>query len=106
MSKYLLVLTTLPTEELARQLAAQLVEQKLAACINILPAMTSIYQWQGKLEQGTEHQMLIKTRQDCYAQLEKFILAQHPYELPEIIAVPITQGLPEYLQWISDARTS
>jgi periplasmic divalent cation tolerance protein len=102
MSDYLLVLTTLPTDELARQVATQLVERKLAACVNILPQMTSIYPWQGKLEQGTEHLMMIKTHRDRYTSLVEHIRKQHPYELPEIIAVPIEKGLPEYLQWIRD----
>lgn len=106
MSNHLLVLSTLPSQELAEQLATQLVEQQLAACINILPSMTSIYKWQGKLEQGSEHLLMIKTTKDRYSALADYIHKQHPYELPEIIALPIEQGLPEYLQWISDATTS
>ncbi len=92
----------MPDHDSARRLAESLVEHQLAACVNILPPMTAIYKWQGKLEQGDEHLLLIKTHKECYSALAEAIRNQHPYELPEIIAVPIEQGLPEYLQWISE----
>ncbi len=92
----------MPDNTGARRLADSLVEQGLAACVNILPQMTAIYKWQGKLEHGNEQLLLIKTRKECYSALTEYILDQHPYELPEIIAVPIENGLPEYLKWISE----
>ncbi len=100
-SPYRLVLCTCPNHEAAEQLATLLVEQRLAACINIVPGLTSIYRWQGKLEQGTEELLLIKTTQNRYAALENTIQQQHPYELPEIIAVTLDEGLPDYLRWIT-----
>jgi periplasmic divalent cation tolerance protein len=98
----LLVLTNVPDAALARALAQQLVEQRLAACVNILPAVQSIYQWQGAVEQADEITLLIKTEQARYAQLEAAIKAMHPYHVPEIIALPIVAGLPAYLDWIAN----
>lgn len=106
MSDTLLILTTLPDQAAAEQLAARLLSQKLAACINILPAMTSLYMWKGKLERGQEHLLLIKTQRDCYETLETEIRNRHPYELPEIIGVPVTAGLSDYLAWIAENTTS
>lgn len=102
MSDALLVLTTLPDQTAAKQLAEHLLSQKLAACINILPTMTSLYMWQGKLERGQEHLLLIKTQRDRYEALETEIRNRHPYELPEIIGVPVTAGLSGYLAWIAE----
>ncbi len=97
---YQLIMTTCPDQKTAEALATLLVEKKLAACINILPEMTSIYTWKGRIEIGREHLLLVKTRGDRYQEIADCIHSNHPYELPEIIAVPIDQGLPEYLQWI------
>lgn len=99
-SEVLLVFTNLPDATNARQLARQLVERQLAACVNILPAVQSCYRWQGRLEESTEVPLLIKTTAAGYAALESAIRAQHPYELPEIVAIPVTQGLPAYLSWV------
>jgi periplasmic divalent cation tolerance protein len=96
-------MTTLPDEEQAKALARILVTRKLAACINILPKMTSIYEWQGKLEQGEEHLLIIKTEQNRLAELQETIKEAHPYELPEIIVVPIVGGYEPYLNWISNS---
>lgn len=96
----LLILTTMPDEAGANRLARTLIEGSLAACVNILPAMQSIYSWKGNLQQGTEQQLLIKTLEKHYHAVETCIHDNHPYELPEIIAVPISKGLPEYMQWI------
>jgi periplasmic divalent cation tolerance protein len=96
----LLVVTSLPDRESAEKLAGLLVERRLAACVNILAACTSVYRWHGAIQQDEEHPLLIKTVQDRYAELEASIRANHPYELPEIIAVPIADGLPAYLQWV------
>lgn len=96
----LLVLTNLPDQASAEKLARKLVSGKLAACVNILAPCTSIYQWQGKLEQAAEIPMLIKTTSKVYPALETAIRENHPYELPEIVQVPITGGLPAYIQWL------
>ena len=102
----LLVITNLPDRASAEMLAAQLIEQHLAACVNLLAPCDSIYRWGGEIQRDAEHPLLIKTTRDRYAELEALIRANHPYELPEIIAVTIVQGLPAYLQWIvSETRT-
>jgi periplasmic divalent cation tolerance protein len=102
MDDHIIMLTTLPDEAAARELARALISARLAACINIMPRMTSIYSWKGKLEEGQEHLLIIKTRSERYAAIERAIKAQHPYELPEIIATPISHGLPEYMNWIDE----
>lgn len=97
----LLVLTNLPDAYSAHALAGALVEARLAACVNILAPSRSVYRWQGKLENAEEVPVLIKTTAARYAELEAAIRARHPYELPEIIAVPIDRGLPAYLEWVT-----
>ncbi len=97
----LLILTTAPNDASAEQIAHALVEPGLAACVNILPGMRSIYKWKGILETGQEQLLLIKAAQSAYPAIEKEIQALHPYELPEIIAVSIDAGLPAYLDWIA-----
>jgi periplasmic divalent cation tolerance protein len=96
----LLVLTNLPDEASAHTLATALIEARLAACVNILAPCRSVYRWQWRIEDATEVPLLIKTTADRYPALEAAIRAQHPYELPEIIAVPIDRGLPDYLAWV------
>ncbi len=97
----LLVLTNLPDRAAAERLADSLVEKRLAACVNILAPCRSVYRWQGAMQHDEEHPMLIKTSAGRYAELEAAIRAGHPYELPEIIAVPIERGLPPYLDWVA-----
>ena len=99
-----LVITNLPDRDSALKLAHALVEKRLAACINILSPCRSIYRWQGKVEDAEEFPMLIKTMRSRYPELEAAIRAGHPYELPEIIAVPLAGGLRAYLEWV-DAET-
>jgi periplasmic divalent cation tolerance protein len=96
----ILILTSAPDQETATLLAKSLVEQRLAACVTILPQVTSIYEWQGKLELSGESLLLIKSTQQNYTAVEKALRAQHPYELPEILAVPVEQGLQGYLDWV------
>jgi periplasmic divalent cation tolerance protein len=96
----LLVITNLPDRESAEKLAALLIERHLAACVSILAPCSSVYRWQGEIQHDEEHPLLIKTVQNRYADLEALIRASHPYELPEIIAVPVVHGLPDYLQWV------
>jgi periplasmic divalent cation tolerance protein len=101
----LLVLTNLPDAYSAHALAGALVEARLAACVNILAPCRSVYRWRGKTENAEEVPVLIKTTAARYAALEAAIRARHPYELPEIIAVPIDRGLPAYLDWVSSETT-
>ncbi len=97
----LLILTTLPDEASAQALASLLVNGRLAACVNILAPCRSVYRWQGATENAQEIPLLIKATKARYAALEAAIRASHPYELPEIIAVPVAHGLPEYLMWVA-----
>lgn len=101
MNDIVLVITNLPDEQSAAKLAQQLVEARVAACVNQLAPCTSTYRWQGNIETATEVPLLIKTTSAAYPRLEQLIRAAHPYELPEIIAVPVTAGLPAYLDWVS-----
>lgn len=100
MQQVLLILTNAPDETTAHAIARSLVEQKLAACVNLLPGVRSVYRWQGAIEEAEEITMLIKSTPERYAELEAAIRRVHPYEVPEIIAVPVTAGLPEYLGWV------
>lgn len=102
----LLVLCTCPDEENAEKIARALVEGKLAACVSMSAPVTSIYVWQGKTEKEREIQLLIKTSQERYPDLEQAILSLHPYELPEIIAVPVERGLAGYLNWIQECTST
>ncbi len=96
-----LIFCTCPDQKSAEDIAGHLINQKMAACVNIVPSITSMYEWQGKVETSQEHLLLIKSHTDKYEALASLIKSHHPYELPEIIAVPIERGLPEYLQWIN-----
>ena len=96
----LLVFTNLPDREAALSLANALIEEKLAACVNVLGACTSVYRWKGTVENASEIPLLIKTTVSRYAALEAAIRRLHPYELPEVIAVPVAHGLPGYLNWV------
>jgi periplasmic divalent cation tolerance protein len=97
----LLVFTNLPDRAAAERLADALVEKRVAACVNILAPCTSVYRWKGAVQRDEEHPLLIKTTEARYAELEAAIRAGHPYELPEIIAVPVERGLPAYLDWVA-----
>lgn len=96
----LLILTNLPDEASARTLASRLVDDRLAACVSIMAPCTSVYRWQGAVEEAREIPLLIKSTAECYPALETAIRANHPYELPEIVAVTIARGLPDYLNWV------
>lgn len=100
--KTILVMTSFPDHESAVTMAQTLVDARLAACINVLAPCTSIYHWHGKTESTEETPLLIKTVNTCYAEVERMIRERHPYELPEIISVPVEGGLPEYLQWVEN----
>jgi len=98
-----IVLCTLPDRDTAEQIAANLVTAQLAACVNIVSGITSVYRWKNRIEKDAEHLLIIKTHSAVFDTLQDSIRKLHPYELPEVIAVPITDGLPEYLDWISTA---
>jgi periplasmic divalent cation tolerance protein len=102
----LLVLTNLPDRAAAERLADALIEQRVAACVNILAPCRSVYRWQGAVQHDEEHPMLIKATTDGYPALEAAIRAGHPYELPEIIAVPVERGLAAYLEWVAAETTA
>jgi periplasmic divalent cation tolerance protein len=101
----LLVLTNCPDEESANAIALALVEERLAACVNILPRVQSIYRWEGAVESATEIPLLIKATAANYSALETAIRDRHPYTVPEIIALPVERGLPAYLDWIASETT-
>ena len=96
----LLAITTFPDLECARTIGAILVQEKLAACVNILPALESIYHWQGSLERSQETLALVKTTAEAWPALERRLRELHPYECPELIALSITHGTAPYLQWL------
>ena len=104
----LTVFTTWPDVETARAAVRTLVEEKLAACGNILPGVESIYRWEGKVETGAEVLVIFKTTVCSYAALEARVRALHPYEVPEVLAVRVADGLPAYLRWVDEscARSS
>ena len=99
----ILVISTFPDIEKARQIGTILVEKQLAACVNLIPSAESIYRWKDEVETAQEVVAFIKSTRSRYPQLEAEVLQRHPYDVPEIIAVDISQGLPDYLRWISDS---
>jgi periplasmic divalent cation tolerance protein len=103
MTDYVLVLTTLPSEGDAEKFALQLVEERLAACVNILPPMRSIYTWNGAVERADERQLLIKTRTDRVHDLEGRLKALHRYEIPEFLVIAVLDGSRDYLSWIAES---
>ncbi|MCL2525322.1 MAG: divalent-cation tolerance protein CutA [Betaproteobacteria bacterium] len=98
----LLLITNCPDEAVANAIALAVVEEKLAACVNLLPRVQSVYRWQGAVESASEIPLFIKTTTDRYAALEKRLRELHPYAVPEIIAMPISHGLPAYLDWLAE----
>ena len=99
------VYTTCPSLVEAERIGKALLERRLAACVNILPGMVSVYSWQGAMESSPESLLLIKTERQAYPRLEARLRELHPYVLPEIIALDIERGLPDYLKWISQCLT-
>jgi len=103
----IIVITTLPDSGSAVKLAETLVEKRHAACVHLLPAGLSVYRWEDKIKHAGEVTLLIKTTQAAYAELETAIRATHPYDLPEIVAVPVSAALPAYLDWVNaETRSS
>jgi periplasmic divalent cation tolerance protein len=102
----ILVLTHLPDRERAEKLAHALVTGRLAACVSVGAPVLSMYHWQGQFETAQEVPLVIKTRQALYGRVEAAILGAHPYELPEIVAVPLIDGFSPYLDWIAAETTT
>jgi periplasmic divalent cation tolerance protein len=100
MDQAILVMTNVPNATIATALGRHLVENKLVACVNILPGVQSIYRWEGAVEEAGEVTILIKTTQSRYAELEDAIRTMHPYQVPEIISVSIAECFPPYLEWV------
>ncbi len=103
LDQYLLVVTTFPDTDIARQIGTELVERQLAACVNLLPQGESIYRWEGKIERQSEVMALIKTTETNYPEIEMRIGELHPYEVPEVVALKIDRGAHPYLAWISES---
>ncbi|MGI9291699.1 MAG: divalent-cation tolerance protein CutA [Gammaproteobacteria bacterium] len=101
----LIILCTCPDDAVAAELSRRLIEQGLAACINRFGGLTSVYKWEGEMKEGTEVQLVIKTSEQAVERLIEELKQLHPYELPEIIAVPITAGYNPYLEWIRESTT-
>nr|AEE63158.1 unknown [Dendroctonus ponderosae] len=101
-SQYSAVYVTTPNEDVAKKIAHGLVKEKLAACANIIPKVTSIYEWENKINEDSEALMMMKTRTSKVDELTAYVKANHPYQVCEVIAVPITNGNDAYLKWISD----
>jgi periplasmic divalent cation tolerance protein len=101
-----IVLCTVPDRDSAEQIATTLVAESLAACVNIVPGLTSVYRWKGAIETEAELLLVIKSSREVFTALRDRITALHSYELPEVIAVPIRDGLPAYLEWITTALAS
>ena len=100
--KVLLALSTFPDQQTARDISSELVTKKLAACANILPGVESIYRWKEKIESGNETLVLFKLSEDRQSAFQEKLRSLHPYEVPEIIFIPISSGLPEYLRWVTE----
>jgi periplasmic divalent cation tolerance protein len=105
-AQVLMVMSNAPDKASAHALARALVETKLAACVTILPGVQSVYRWQGQIEQADEVTLLIKSTRQHYAQLQQTLISAHPYDVPELIAWPITEGYAPYLQWVAAETTS
>jgi periplasmic divalent cation tolerance protein len=100
--KILLALSTFPDRETAQRISNQLVTEKFAACANILPGIESIYRWKEKIETGNEMLVFFKLSEDRQSAFQERLRSLHPYEVPEIIFIPVASGLPEYLRWVAD----
>jgi periplasmic divalent cation tolerance protein len=105
-SQFLLVLSTCPGSITAKKIANELVADQLAACVQVIPGVQSFFRWVGKVDNKEEHLLLIKTTSERYQAVQDRIQAMHPYELPEIVAVPVSGGLPGYLAWIKSCTES
>ena len=103
MSGARVVLVTAPSPDVGAALGRALVDERLAACVNVIPGLTSIYRWQGRREEASECLLLIKTDDTRYAELERRVLELHPYTVPEVLALPVERGAPAYMEWLRDS---
>jgi len=101
MNSICMVFCTCPDEQVAEKLAARLLKQRLAACVNIIPDIRSIYRWNGEINRDSEALMVIKTAVEEYEALESCLREHHPYDVPEVVCLPVQAGLPEYLAWVA-----
>lgn len=99
----ILGITTFPDLETGRQIARTLVQERLVACVNLLPSVSSIYRWEGKVEEGNEVQGIIKTSEDRIADLMELFLELHPYDVPELVFTPVVAGTSDYLDWVVES---
>lgn len=97
------VLVTAPSVAAGTELGRQLVDERLAACVNVVPGVTSIFRWEGKREEAAEALLLIKTAPERYAALERRVLELHPYSVPEVLALPVQAGAPAYVRWVHES---
>ncbi|MCC6148352.1 MAG: divalent-cation tolerance protein CutA [Anaerolineaceae bacterium] len=105
MDEVLVIWITAPSQEVCTQIAKHLLEERLIACANILPTIRSMYRWEGEIQNEQEALMVCKARVRSFKKLCSFVKKHHPYELPEIIALPVKDGLPEYLRWVLEETT-
>ena len=103
MSGARVVLVTAPSPDVGAALGRALVDERLAACVNVIPGLTSIYRWQGQREEASECLLVIKTDETRYAELERRVLELHPYTVPEVLALPVERGAPAYMEWLKDS---
>ena len=106
MGHYIVCLVTIDDMDKALEIAKYLVDQRLVACVNIVPEIRSIYRWKGEICDDTERLLIMKTQQGLFSELEKAVQKLHPYEVPEIVALDISHGLPDYLSWIDDCTSA
>ena len=104
--QYVVVLTTVPADVDAEQIATRMVDERLAACVNILPVMRSIYRWKQQVDQDDERQLIIKTTHERIRELEALIRKLHPAEIPEFVVIPISTGSADYLAWMAESTTT
>lgn len=102
-AEYIVVLVTVPSRDVGVEMARSLINNKLAACVNVIEGLRSIYYWEDRVEEGNEALLIIKSRRDRLNDLVRHIKERHPYKVPEIIALPIVGGFDEYLRWIDEA---
>jgi periplasmic divalent cation tolerance protein len=106
MTDLVLVLTTVPDDERGETMARALVDRRLAACVNLYPAMTSVYRWRGGVERASERQLLVKTSRDRVKDVQTLVADLHPYELPEFLVVPVSDGSAPYLAWVREESSA